>query len=145
MRNPSEEHKTNWIEHCAEGTNTMVRHEPDIDGKWMLFYPLEHLDAAWTSAERLFDEGVLTGIAAMKTSTAKPDPRRAEGNGHAIIFYTSFHDDTALLEIGRNLVRQMQYVPMNGFTRVYYKLDIQTIQGTKASGAIVNHSLSFAV
>ena len=145
MRNPSEENKTNWIEHCAEGTNTMVRHEPDIDGKWMLFYPLAHLDSAWNSAKRMFDEGVLTGIAAIKISTAAPDPRRAEGNGHAIIFYTSFHDDTALLEIGRNLVKQMQYVPMNGFTRVYYKLDIQTIQGTRASGAIVNHSLSFAV
>ena len=122
----------------------MVRHEPDIDGKWMLFYPLEHLDSAWNSAKRMFDEGVLNGIAAIKTSTAAPDPRRA-GNGHAIIFYTSFHDDAALLEIGRNLVKQMQYVPMNGFTRVYYKLDIQTIQGTRASGAIVNHSLSFAV
>ena len=57
------------------------------DGKWMLFYNTSELNNAWKKATELFENGHLPGIAPMKCSTGKNNPRASSHEQKVIIFY----------------------------------------------------------
>jgi len=112
----------------------------NCDGKWMLFYLNRNIDAAWVKAKALFRKGLLTGIAGMKVSGARHNPRAQDNDSHVLIFYCGpVEDEENVLSYGANLLRLMRYQPNSSNPYVYYKSDQQTFAGTKATGQKKNH------
>jgi hypothetical protein len=96
---------------------------PNLDGKWMMFFPMSEMDARWTEACQLYRSGRLFGVNSMKASTAKqnPMPERLHGpNEGIIIFYCGPCEDQAnVMAYGRNILNNMHY-PRETF---YFKSD----------------------
>jgi len=111
-----------------------------VDGKWMLFYPNKDMDAAWIKAKKLFRGGLLTGISAMKVSTARDNSRASDSGSRVLICYCGpVNDEPNVLRYGENLLAQMKYRPVNSNPFIYYKSDDQTSAGTRATGQRKNH------
>ena len=95
----------------------------------------EKLDGMWALAKQLYRTRQLDGIDGMKVSTAMPNPRSKDPNTGVVIFYCGpDHDEAAVKNYGRNLLRLIPY-----HTALTYKADYQTMQGTGATGQRVNH------
>jgi hypothetical protein len=105
-------------------------------GKWMLFYDCGLMDDKWCEILELFNRGDLSGIVRMKCSTAYKNPRSSSATSGVIILYAYNAPD--ILEIGQNIVERIDANDVNGMY-MYYKLDEQTRQGTRATGKKNNH------
>ena len=69
----------------------------------------------------------------MKVATKKQNPRASDTFDGVIIFYCGPENDEKLvMSYGQNLLKYVPYTSANGF--MYYKSDIQTLQGTRATG-----------
>jgi hypothetical protein len=136
-RLPSQVTDEYWLIHCDPqkwlGT---------AEGKWMLFYKKYQVDAAWERAMHSYATGLIEGVQGMKVSTAKPNPRASNPDDAVIIFYCGSEDDEAgTKEIGRRILRAMQYQAEGMFTPtgrpsscIFWKSESQTMSGTLATG-----------
>jgi len=132
---PSQVSKDYWLYEKSNFPNTSP-----ANGKWMLFYLNKDIDAAWIKAKTLMRKGALTGIPAMKVSTARENSRASDSNSQVIIFYCGPPDDEAnVIRYGENLVAVMNYRSLNSNPYVFYKSDEQTMAGTRATGQGKNH------
>ena len=117
---------TYWLSHGKFG---------DIHGKWMLFYDRLHIDKEWAKMKHLYNESKLGNVISMKCSGAKENPRASDKNSHVIIIYCPDHEND-IMSIGNSIVANL--VDYSN-TYIYYKSNIQTKEGTRATGQNVNH------
>ena len=112
----------------------------------MLYYSNSVIDSAWFNAKKLFRNGSLRGIAGMKVSTARDNPRSSTMDTKVIIFYCGPPDEKDnVINYGNNLVKMMGYSAP--YTKknarypnfIYYKSDEQTLKGTMTTGPQCNH------
>jgi len=104
-----------------------------LSGKWMMFYPWSIMDEKWEEAVEQYRSGKLTGIKSMKVATKKQNPRASDASTGVIIFYCGpENDEKLMMSYGHNLLKYFPYT--NAFGFMYYKSDIQTLQGTRATG-----------
>ena len=99
---------------------------PYIDGKWIMFFAKEELDARWNEAKYLYKTGKLVGINSMKVSTQVYNPYAVNKykNG-VIIFYCGPSEDTHhVMKCGKNLLKHMHY----NDSVLYYKSDKSHLQ-----------------
>ena len=82
----------------------------EAGGRWLLFYRRDDLDDAWARAKRLCDDRVLPGVVLMQCATAKPPRHKDE---YPIQFHTRWLPDAELLEVGRRVVDEMAYQPLD--------------------------------
>jgi len=134
--NPLDNHTSYWVLHGGE-------RGADFEGKWMLYYKVSELPAAWLKATELYDANQLPGVVAMKCSTARDNERASSPHTKVIIFYCGGSEESIMCT-GRVLVSAMEYQPPSGHF-VYYKTDLQTLEGTGATGAKKNHKYKIAV
>jgi hypothetical protein len=112
----------------------------ECDGKWMLFYDKEVIDNKWEELKMLYDSDKLTGIVAMKVSGGLDNPR-ASTKQSVIILYCGGNEES-ILEYGRNLLKYLN--DYDGDT-IYYKTDLQTRIGTKATGISKNSTYQLKI
>lgn len=114
------------------------RPKPVNIGKWMLYYDKSKLDDAWTLAKNLYDAQKLDGILSMKCSTFAPNPRASTTNKGVIILYCSdSSNEQKIMSIGEHILNMFNY---NENPTIYYKTDLQTSNGTFATGSKCNHT-----
>lgn len=137
--NPLDNHTSYWVYHRRENGDDQA----SIEGKWMLFYKVSELNAAWVKATKLYDANQLPGVVAMKCSTARENERALDNSTKVMIFYCGGSEESIMCT-GRVLISAMEYQPPSGHF-VYYKTDAQTWQGTAARGSSVNYKYKIAV
>lgn len=97
---PSHDHENVWVS-ARRGPDVGPYPKPtERGGKWMLFVPVEELDAMWQKIARAVEEGRL-GYSA-KCATAVPNPRAWNDREKVICVYTYDGND----EADRNRVRE---------------------------------------
>ena len=133
MSLPTEITDSYWVFH---GTSN-AKEKKDV-GKWMLFYPKNMLDKKWKEMCILWDNNKLLGVLSMKCSTGKLNPRSSNDDEGIIILYcNNSGDEHEIMRIGKNIIPYIQDYPIN---RIFYKTDLQTRIGTKATGIKINYS-----
>jgi len=107
-------------------------------GKWMLFYDKSLMNEAWVLAKKLYRENKLDGVKSMKCSTAYENPRASQLDEGIIILYcfNSSNEET-IINIGKKILEMFDYKEKQ---IVYYKTDLQTREGTIATGSKKNHT-----
>lgn len=109
-------------------------------GKWMLFYEKPIMDVNWILAKEKYNENKLVGVISMKCSTNYVNPRASSGSSGVIILYcNSSTNEENIKNIGRNILTQLNYIHQK---TIYYKTDLQTKNGTCATGNKINSSYS---
>lgn len=118
-----------WIEHGNLASN---------HGKWMLFYDRSRIDAEWSKMKKLYDESKLGKVVCMKVSGSKENPRASSKNEHVIILYCPEcrEGEDTIMDIGKRIVENL-----SSYTNeyIYYKSNVQTVEGTRATGNQTNH------
>ena len=105
------------------------------DGKWMLFYEHNIFNEKWKLAICLFREQKLKNVVSMKCSTNSINERASSIDNGVIILYCNNSDDKSyIIDIGKNILKLF-----NHKEKIYYKTDMQTMEGTKATGCAKNH------
>ena len=106
-------------------------------GKWMLFYRPDRVDRYWLRAVELLGSRQLVGVHAMKVSTARPNPR-ASSNAHVLIFYVKPCTNRAKVMAAGHRILELfsEYSTLTNY--LYYKTDVQTLGGTRATGQTRN-------
>lgn len=107
----------------------------DNHGKWMLFHNRSKIDEEWKKIKKLYDESKLGNVISIKCSGAKENSRASNKNEHVIIIYCP-DSETDIIDIGNKIIENLVDYS-NQF--IYYKSNIQTREGTKATGQLVNH------
>ena len=80
----------------------------------------------------------------MKVATKKQNPRASDTSSGVIIFYCGpENDEKLMMSYGQNLLKYVPYTNAYGF--MYYKSDIQTLQGTRATGRKSNSKYKIPV
>ena len=125
---PSQEKGGYWIHWSNERTCG--------DGKWMLFFNKSIIDEKWNYFKKLYDSNKLNGIVGMKVSTSKENPRATDKNSHVIILYCKGCEEETI-EIGKNIVN---FNEGYNYPYIYYKTNIQTREGTRATGQEKNYT-----
>ena len=65
------------------------------------------------------------------------NPRASSDVDQGMIYYCGPYDnEEEVMKIGRHLLQQIEYKNRNG--HMYYKSDVQTLQGTRATGSRSN-------
>jgi hypothetical protein len=105
------------------------------DGKWMLFYPREEMDARWREACENVRAGRFGVVSLMKASTFKENPRSSDPSKGVIVLYTPETSKNILMETGRRIMEAMNYQ-----VTMYFKTNSQTFTGTAATGQSKNHT-----
>ena len=107
-------------------------------GKWMLFYDKSLMNEAWVLAKKLYRENKLDGVKSMKCSTAYENPRASQLDEGIIILYCSnSSNEETIMNIGKKILEMFDYKEKQ---IVYYKTDLQTREGTIATGSKKNHT-----
>ena len=120
------------------------KYDSKYAGKWMMFYPFSTLDEKWEEAIKNYRSGKLIGIDSMKVSTKKKNPRASDDSTGVIIFYCGpANDEKLVMSYGHNLLKYVPYINAYGF--MYYKSDMQTLQGTRATGQKSNSKYKIPV
>jgi len=134
-----------WVWHFPERKDrSEMATEYDVDGKWMVFSPKEDMASMWERAKAAFDSGLLTGVIGMKASTRKPNPRASSQDDGVIILYSGNSKKMEeTLDIGRRIAKVLKYMPRTGV--MYWKSDVQTFEGTRATGTTHNHTFALRV
>lgn len=130
---PLDEHDSPWL---YEFRNNSVK---GVDvGKWMLFYDKALINEAWILAKKLYKENRLDGVTSMKCSTSCENPRAKSILSKVIILYCSNSSDMeAIMNIGKKILETFECKEQK---MIYYKTDLQTQEGTSATGNKKNHS-----
>jgi hypothetical protein len=103
-------------------------------GKWMLFYENAYMDENWAKAKKLYRKKVLDGVISMKCSTMFKNPRSADDSHGVIILYcNNSEEETKIMKYGQNIKILFDYKK-----DLFYKTDIQSLNGTKATGCKKN-------
>ena len=105
------------------------RQEYEKSGKWLLYYPLEELDAKWQEVCEHFETGKLLHVHHLRIGTWKTNPLAPPGKRVLVLFVDS-DVPTTILKAGLSIVKAMKYP-----TCCFYKTNLQTKQsqqpGTK--------------
>ena len=109
--------------------------ENSEEGKWMMLFPRNLINKRWKHAKTLYRKGKLPGVESMKCSTAKKNDRSSDMSTGVIIFYCGGYEEW-LMKIGRNILKQLPYHQRY----MYFKTNVQTHQGTIATGSKKNHT-----
>ncbi len=105
-------------------------------GKWMLYYVKNIFNEKWKLAINLFREKKLNGIVSLKCSTSKKNSRASSHDIGVIILYCYNSDNKQyIIDIGKNILKLFNHKEI-----IYYKKDIQSMDGTKATGCTKNHT-----
>ena len=130
---PLEVSDSPWL---YETSNDDVKHINT--GKWMLFYDKSLMDESWALAKKLYRENKLEGVINMKCSTAYENPRASRLDEGIIILYCSnSSNEETIMNIGKNILKIFNYKEQQ---IIYYKTDLQTREGTIATGSKKNHT-----
>ena len=104
----------------------------------MLFYDKSLMNEAWVLAKKLYRENKLDGVKSMKCSTAYENPRASQLDEGIIILYCSnSSNEETIMNIGKKILEMFDYKEKQ---IVYYKTDLQTREGTIATGSKKNHT-----
>jgi hypothetical protein len=104
----------------------------------MLFYPKEMLDIKWKEMCNLWDNNKLLGVLSMKCSTGLKNERSSNDNEGVIILYcNNSGNEDEIMRIGKNIILYIQDYPNE---HIFYKTDLQTRIGTKATGITINNT-----
>ena len=76
-----------WLFERDSKAGAKYQYDPELTGKWMMFWNKSVLDERWKQAVILYREGKLTGITSMKVSTKRDNPRASDKTSGVIIFY----------------------------------------------------------
>lgn len=130
---PLEVSDSPWL---CENNNEGVK---SVDtGKWMLFYDKSLMNEAWVLAKKLYRENKLDGVKSMKCSTAYENPRASQLDEGIIILYCSnSSNEETIMNIGKKILEMFDYKEKQ---IIYYKTDLQTQEGTFATGTKKNHT-----
>jgi hypothetical protein len=90
-------------------------------GKWLLFVPVEEVDAKWATIKRATEDGLLGDSA--KVATAVPNPRARPGY-RVICVYTYDGDDEQDIWRVREALRDLSFTD-----KLYWKADQATLAG----------------
>ena len=102
------------------------------DGHWMMFFEESIIDHKWEQVVKSYRQGKLTGVHAMKVSTARENFTNSENLFYVIVFYCGPSDNqNEIIEIGKNLLQHVEYANIYGY--MYYT-DLQTFLTSQASG-----------
>lgn len=94
-------------------------------GKWLIFVPVQNIDAAWDKIRRATEDGQLGEIS--KVATGKPNPNARDPGVKVICVYTYDSEDE------RDVWRVRQKLRDLGFTNtLFYKTDAATYAGKYA-------------
>ena len=105
-------------------------------GKWMLFYDNSLMNEAWILAKKLYRGNKLEGIISMKCSTAYENPRSSIlGDGIIILYCSNSSNKEIIMNIGKKVLEQFDYKEQE---IICYKTDLQTCEGTIATGSKKN-------
>lgn len=121
-----------WIYHGCDPT--VDNKGEKILGKWMLFFKKELIDNKWEYFKSLFDKKLLKGVICMKVSASKENSRASSKNESVIILYCG-GNEIEIMQTGKNIA---SYIQDYAGPYIYYKTDVQTGLGTKATGANIN-------
>jgi hypothetical protein len=114
--------------------------DKDDIGKWMLFYPKPLLNNAWELTKTLYRKNELNGVLSMKCSTSYENPRASTTqNGIIILYCSNSSDEKTIMKIGENILQKLNYKEQQ---KIYYKTDVQTYEGTIATGCKKNSTYS---
>ena len=130
---PLEVKDSPWLyENNYEGTESVDT------GKWMLFYDKSLMNEVWILAKKLYRENKLVGVKSMKCSTAYKNPRAAQKDTGIIILYcNNSSNEETIKDIGQKIIEMFDYKEERN---IYYKTDLQTHDGTIATGSKKNHT-----
>ena len=107
-------------------------------GKWMLFYDKSLMNEAWNIAKKLYRENKLDGVNSMKCSTAYENPRASTlEEGIIILYCNNSSNEETIMNIGKKIIEMFDYKEQK---IIYYKTDLQTREGTIATGSKKNHT-----
>lgn len=107
-------------------------------GKWMLFYDKSLMNEAWVLAKKLYRENKLDGVKSMKCSTAYENQRAATlDEGIIILYCNNSSNEETIMNIGKKIIEMFDYKEKQ---IIYYKTDLQTREGTIATGSKKNHT-----
>ena len=107
-------------------------------GKWMLFYDKSLMNEAWIIAKKLYRENKLDGVKSMKCSTAYENPRASIlEEGIIILYCNNSSNEETIINIGKKIIEMFDYKEQQ---IIYYKTDLQTREGTIATGSKKNHT-----
>lgn len=130
---PSEVLDHRWIYH-----HNLKKSEIDKlrlhGGKFILWYDFNYLDKYWELAKKLFDDGKLSNIDALKCSTQysrlhileQPNANYLNENEGVILLYCkNYHDKKILRDILKNIINCFKYLHKSS---ICYKTNVQTRQ-----------------
>jgi len=107
-------------------------------GKWMLYYNKFLIDEAWKLAKNLHRNNKLDDIISMKCSTNYTNLRTTNHSDSVIILYCNdSSNENKILDIGKKIIELFKYKENN---YIYYKTDLQTDEGTYATGNNNNYT-----
>jgi len=107
-------------------------------GKWMLFYDKSFMNEAWNIAKKLYRENKLDGVKSMKCSTAHESPRASTlDEGIIVLYCNNSSNEETIMNIGKNIIEMFDYKKKK---IIYYKTDLQTHEGTFATGSEKNYT-----
>ena len=107
-------------------------------GKWMLYYDKSLMNEAWNIAKKLYRENKLDGVTSMKCSTAYENPRASTlEKGIIILYCNNSSNEETIMDIGKKIIEMFDYKENK---IIYYKTDLQTSEGTIATGSKKNHT-----
>ncbi len=112
------------------------KHYNSGDGKWMLFFHRNQIDSEWKKYTKLWEESKLPGVLSMKVSTALDNPRASNKEDHVLILYCA-GDENNIMTTGQNIVSHLENYKT---PYIYYKSNIQTHEGTRATGQTKNYT-----
>jgi hypothetical protein len=123
-----------WVFLLPRDVNLMD-HPMETFGKWMLFFPNNEMDTAWTTAVHAFNNNKLGDVSGMKASTFAHNPRALDNTTGTIILYCG-GNQSSIESTGEAILEAMQYraMPSRFKPYIYYKSNDQTAAGTAATG-----------
>ena len=103
-------------------------------GKWMLFYDKHLMNDSWMIAKKLYrDNNFAKDVISMKCSTNYVNPRSSSlDNGIIILYCSNSSNKEKIMNIGKKILERFDYKEKEN---IYYKTDLQTREGTSATGS----------
>jgi Basophilic leukemia-expressed protein Bles03 len=98
----------------------------ELGGKWLIFVPVQQVDAVWTKVKEATQQGMLGGSA--KAATARPNPNATNPDVKVICVYTYDCTDENDVRRVREKLRELGIV-----AKIPYKADKETLAGNYAN------------
>ena len=92
----------------------------DQSGKWLLYYPLEEIDAKWQKACEHFEHSDFPHVHHIRAASHIPNLLGPE-NKRCIVLYVDSDSPEIIMQAGLSIVKSMQYMDC-----CYYKANDQT-------------------